>query len=79
LILHNNAGPLGTATSLHASSAPLAAIRNVTLLDAPWASREAETDVASGAPVGPYPEMVDGSALPLEGPGLGIEARCTSG
>ena len=40
LILHNNAGPLGTAASLHAALA----IPNVTL---------------------------------LEGPGLGIEARCT--
>ena len=69
LILHNNAGPLGTAASLHASNASLAAIPNVTLLEAPWANREAETDVCW-----PYPEIVDGYALPLEGPGLGIEA-----
>ena len=35
LILHNNAGPLGTAASLHASNASLAAIPNVKLLEAP--------------------------------------------
>ena len=44
------------------------AIPNVTLLEAPWANRDAETDVCR-----PYPEIVDGYALPLEGPGLGIE------
>ena len=68
LILHNNAGPLGTAASLHASNVPLAAIPNVTLLEALWANREAEPDVCW-----PYPEIVDGYALPLEGPGLGIQ------
>ena len=68
LILHNNAGPLGTASSLHASNTSLAAIPNVTLLEAPWANREPKTDVCW-----PYPEIVDGYALPLEGPGLGIE------
>jgi L-alanine-DL-glutamate epimerase-like enolase superfamily enzyme len=47
----------------------------VTLLEAPWANRDAETDVAGGAPVWPYPEVVDGYALPPEGPGLGIEAN----
>jgi hypothetical protein len=47
----------------------------VTLLEAPWANRDAETDVAGGASVGPYPGIVDGYALPLEGPGLGIEAN----
>ena len=65
LIIHNNAGSLGTAASLHAALA----IPNVTLLEAPWANRDAETDVCW-----PYPEIVDGYALPLEGPGLGIEA-----
>ena len=59
LIIHNNAGPLGTAASLHASSTSstngtLAAIPNVTLLEAPWANREAETDACW-----PYPEIVD--------------------
>ena len=68
LILHTNVGPLGTAASLHASNASLAAIPNVTLLEAPWANREPETDVCW-----PYPKIVDGYALPLEGPGLGIE------
>jgi hypothetical protein len=32
-------------------------------------------DVAGGAPVWPYPEILDGYALPLEGPGLGIETN----
>jgi L-alanine-DL-glutamate epimerase-like enolase superfamily enzyme len=72
LILHNNAGLLETAASLHASNASLAAIPNVTLLEAQWANRDAETDVCW-----PYPEIVDGYALPCEGPGLGIEVRCT--
>ena len=64
LILHTNAEPLGTAASLHAALA----IPNVTLLEAPWVNREVETDV-----VWPYPEVVEGYALPLEGLGLGIE------
>jgi galactonate dehydratase len=64
LILHNNAGPLGTAASLHAALA----ISNVTLLEAPWANGSGETDLCW-----PYPKIVDGYALPLEGPGLGIE------
>ena len=64
IILHNNAGPLGTAASLHAALA----IPNVTLLEAPWSNREAETDVCW-----PYPKIEAGYALPLEGPGLGIE------
>jgi L-alanine-DL-glutamate epimerase-like enolase superfamily enzyme len=64
LILHNNAGPLGTAASLHAALA----IPNVTLLEAPWVNGSGETDVCR-----PYPEVVDGYALPLERPGLGIE------
>jgi L-alanine-DL-glutamate epimerase-like enolase superfamily enzyme len=68
LIVHNNAGPLGTAASLHASNASLAAIPNVTLLEAPWVNREAETNVCW-----PHPKIVDGYALPLEAPGLGIE------
>jgi galactonate dehydratase len=69
LILHNNAGPLGAAASLHAALAT----PNVTLLEAPWVNGSGETDVAGGAPVWPYPKIVDGYALPLEGPGLGIE------
>jgi L-alanine-DL-glutamate epimerase-like enolase superfamily enzyme len=71
LILHNNAGPLGTAASLHAPNASKPAgpaMPNVTLLEAPWANREPETDVCW-----PYPEIEDGYALPLEGPELGIE------
>jgi len=63
LIPHNNAGPLGTAATLHAALA----IPNVDLIEAPWVNSDAKTDV-----VGPYPRVVDGYALPLEGPGLGV-------
>ncbi|MBN1812741.1 MAG: hypothetical protein JXA14_12965 [Anaerolineae bacterium] len=38
----------------------MAAIPNVTLLEAPWANREAETDVAGGAPVGLIPRSWTG-------------------
>jgi L-alanine-DL-glutamate epimerase-like enolase superfamily enzyme len=71
LILHNSVGPLGTAASLHASNVPLAAIPSVILLEAPWANHDGETDVCW-----PYPQIVGGYALPLEGPGLDIEVRC---
>jgi galactonate dehydratase len=64
LIPHNNAGPLGTAATLHASLA----IANVVMMEAPFVNRPPETDVVS-----PYPTVVDGYALPLEGPGLGIQ------
>ncbi len=65
VIPHNNAGPLGTAASLHASLA----IANVVLMEAPFVNREATgTDI-----VRPYPVVEAGYALPLEGPGLGIE------
>ena len=63
LILYNGAGPLGTAASLHAALA----IPTVTLLEAPSVNGQGETDVCW-----PYPQVVDGYALPLEGPGLGI-------
>jgi L-alanine-DL-glutamate epimerase-like enolase superfamily enzyme len=63
LIPHNNAGPLGTAATLHAALA----IPNVALMEAPWINGEGRTDV-----VGPYPRVEDGYALPLEGPGLGV-------
>jgi len=63
LIPHNNAGPIGSAATLHAALA----IPNVAMIEAPWANGNGETDV-----VGPYPEVVDGFALPLEGPGLGL-------
>jgi galactonate dehydratase len=64
LILHNNAGPLGTAATLHAALA----IPNVDLIEAPWVNSDAKTDV-----VGPYPAVINGYALPLEGPGLGVQ------
>jgi galactonate dehydratase len=63
LIPHNNAGPLGTAATLHAALA----IPNVVLVEAPWVNGDARTDV-----VGPYPKVEAGYALPLDGPGLGV-------
>jgi galactonate dehydratase len=63
LILHNNAGALGTAATLHAALA----IPNVEMIEAPWVNDDAKTDVVS-----PYPRVEKGFALPLEGPGLGI-------
>jgi galactonate dehydratase len=73
LIPHNNAGPLGTAATLHAALA----IPNVELIEAPWAnSADPKTDV-----VAPYPKVEGGYALPLEGPGLSVtfdEARARS-
>ncbi len=63
LIPHNNAGPLGTAATLHAALA----ISNVTMIEAPWVNSDGKTDVVS-----PYPKVEGGFALPLEGPGLGI-------
>ncbi len=66
VVLHNNAGPLGTAASLHAALA----IANVVLLEAPWINRE---PVSVSDIVAPFPAVEQGYALPLEGPGLGIE------
>lgn len=63
LIPHNNAGPLGTAATLHAALN----IANVEMIEAPWVNGDAKTDVVS-----PYPTVEKGFALPLEGPGLGI-------
>jgi galactonate dehydratase len=63
LIPHNNAGPLGTAASLHASLA----LPNVVLLEAPFVNRSRPADM-----VGPFPRVEAGYALPLDGPGLGI-------
>ena len=48
--------------SLYAAKPNGPAIPNVTLLEAPWANRDAETDVCW-----PYLEIVDGHALPLDG------------
>jgi len=66
LVLHNNAGPLGTAASLHAALA----IANVVLLEAPWINRE---PVSVSDMTSPFPSVEKGYALPLKGPGLGIE------
>jgi len=63
LIPHNNAGPLGTAATLHASLA----IPNVTMMEAPFANSNGKTYVAA-----PYPLVRTGYAYPLEGPGLGV-------
>ncbi len=63
LIPHNNAGPLGSAATLHAALA----IPNIELIEAPWVNSDPEVDV-----VRPFPTVEDGFALPLEGPGLGV-------
>jgi galactonate dehydratase len=73
LIPHNNAGPLGSAATVHAALA----LPNVTLIEAPWVNGDGQADV-----VGPYPRVEDGYALPPEGPGLGVafdeaQARAT--
>jgi hypothetical protein len=47
----------------------------VTLPEMPWPNRDAKMDMTGGAPVRPYPELVDGYALLLEGPTLGIKAN----
>jgi len=67
LIPHNNAGALGTAASLHAALA----IPNVALMEAPWVNRDPDR-LGENAVALPFPQVVDGYALPLEGPGLGI-------
>jgi galactonate dehydratase len=63
LIPHNNAGPLGTAATLHAALA----IPNVEMIEAPWVNGDEKPGV-----VWPYPKVENGYALPLEGPGLGV-------
>jgi galactonate dehydratase len=63
LIPHNNAGPLGSAATLHAALA----IPNVTMIEAPWVNGDGQGDV-----VKPYPTVEKGFALPLDGPGLGV-------
>ena len=65
VVPHNNAGPLGTAASVHASLA----LANVVLLEAPWANR----DRTASEIVSPFAKVEAGYALPLDGPGLGIE------
>lgn len=63
LIPHNNAGPLGSAATLHAALA----IPNITMIEAPWVNGNGQGDVVT-----PYPAVENGFALPLENPGLGI-------
>jgi galactonate dehydratase len=63
LIPHNNAGPLGTAATLHAALA----IPNVEMIEAPWVNGDPKPGV-----VMPYPSVEGGYALPLEAPGLGV-------
>lgn len=64
LIPHNNAGPLGSAATLHAALS----MPNVAMMEAPWVNGPRDPKV-----VKPFPTVVDGYALPLEKPGLGIE------
>ncbi len=63
LIPHNNAGPLGSAATMHVALA----IPNLTMIEAPWANGDAQGDV-----VKPFPTVENGYALPLDGPGLGV-------
>ncbi len=63
MVPHNNAGALGSAATLHAALA----IPNLTMIEAPWVNGAPSTDVA-----GPYPEVKNGYALPMEEPGLGV-------
>lgn len=63
LIPHNNAGPLGSAATLHAALA----IPNITMIEAPWVNYDSKGDVVKS-----YPKVEKGFALPLEDPGLGI-------
>ncbi|MFC1739284.1 mandelate racemase/muconate lactonizing enzyme family protein [Planctomycetota bacterium] len=74
LILHNNAGALGTAAAM----AGALSIPNVELLEAPWVNDD--EDGGRGI-VSPYPRVENGFAFPLEGPGLGVtfdESRARS-
>lgn len=65
VIPHNNAGPLRTPSSLHASLT----IANVVLMEAPFVNRDATgTDI-----VEPFSIVESGYALPLDGPGLWIQ------
>jgi L-alanine-DL-glutamate epimerase-like enolase superfamily enzyme len=66
VVLHNNAGPLGTAASMHVALS----VANVVMLEAPWINREppAESKITR-----PFPAVDAGYALPLTRPGLGIE------
>ena len=63
LIPHNNANALGSAATMHAALA----IPNITMIEAPFVNGNPSTAVA-----GPFPEFIDGYALPLEAPGLGV-------
>ena len=64
VVPHNNAGPLGSAASVHVSLA----LANVVLMEAPFANRDATRSNICG----PFPVVENGYALPLNGPGLGI-------
>jgi galactonate dehydratase len=64
VIPHNNAGPLGSAATVHAALA----IPNIALCEGGGMAGSGKTDI-----VWPFPKMVDGYALPPEGPGLGIQ------
>jgi galactonate dehydratase len=64
VVPHNNAGPLGSAATLHAALS----IQNIEMIEAPWVNSNQDPKV-----VKPFPKVENGYALPLEGPGLGIE------
>lgn len=65
VVPHNNAGPLGTAASMHVSLA----LANVVLMEAPFANRDATRSNICG----PFPVVEKGYALPLTAPGLGVD------
>ena len=66
VVLHNNAGPVGTAASMQAALA----LANVVMLEAPWINREPP---AASKIAAPFPAVTDGYALPLTAPGLGVD------
>jgi len=66
LVPHNTQGPLGMAACLHAAFA----IDNVAIVEAGFVNHDTPLD--KGGFVGPWPTVVDGYALPPQGPGLGV-------
>lgn len=64
VVPHHNNGAIGTAASMHVCLA----LPNVAMLEAPWVNAEPTESVAM-----PFPQVTDGYAQPLDGPGLGVE------
>lgn len=66
VVLHNNAGPVGTAASMHVALS----VANTVMLEAPWINREPP---APSKMTRPFPDVEAGYALPSAAPGLGVE------